>query len=102
MAIDVRKVYPHVCGAAPSLMPCTTVSKGLSPRVWGSRAAGAEQMVQLGSIPTCVGQPYIEPGWGDMASVYPHVCGAAVIGLVVVPSNCGLSPRVWGSPGGHH
>ena len=32
-----HEVYPHVCGAALSEQSVMTPSKGLSPRVWGSR-----------------------------------------------------------------
>ena len=49
------------------------------------------------SIPTCVGQP--QPSWrcASLASVYPHVCGAAAAVGTEVVYRYGLSPRVWGS-----
>ena len=57
---------------------------------------------RLGSIPTCVGQPFAltadKFGWW----VYPHVCGATRLEELNLEDNQGLSPRVWGNPAARH
>ena len=96
----VWKVYPHVCGATQSLARSRPRYRGLSPRVWGNRQTGRASSRRVRSIPTCVGQPSTGIGGSRVITVYPHVCGAT---LLVVGSKTGLrglSPRVWGNPGG--
>ena len=53
------RVYPHVCGAASSERILAYAKYGLSPRVWGSHVAFRCRKIGLGSIPTCVGQPWL-------------------------------------------
>ena len=91
------EVYPHVCGAAPVACGIVTISRGLSPRVWGSRELMGYAPVYGRSIPTCVGQPRLSRSLANAARVYPHVCGAADIAAISTRDNVGLSPRVWGS-----
>ena len=70
-------VYPHVCGAAISDTQSHVTSRGLSPRVRGSRAAQVPRNTHWRSIPTCAGQPCCPSGSQPAHGVYPHVCGAA-------------------------
>ena len=90
-------VYPHVCGAAGTLMTPTPQHQGLSPRVWGSPMAISVAKIGVGSIPTCVGQPVCVRHLICFSWVYPHVCGAAYVGICSRDKTEGLSPRVWGS-----
>ena len=91
-------VYPHVCGAAILIQTFILESRGLSPRVWGSRQKFSDSMRIVRSIPTCVGQPLGRSFRRFACTVYPHVCGAALSYAISLASAIGLSPRVWGSP----
>ena len=95
----IRKVYPHVCGAAPRLGHSEKPQRGLSPRVWGSLLSFRSVIFFVRSIPTCVGQPLTMMPGKRRHQVYPHVCGAAVQPTPTKLSKSGLSPRVWGSQG---
>ena len=90
-------VYPHVCGAAANCHCYEQVSKGLSPRVWGSQIRVLFFTQPLRSIPTCVGQPSARSKKSGKKTVYPHVCGAACVSVISRLVSFGLSPRVWGS-----
>ena len=89
--------YPHVCGATSLNGGSLPVTLGLSPRVWGNRRKQQRQVDALRPIPTCVGQPVrlCSVHHGEWA--YPHVCGATVDNRAGLPSQSGLSPRVWGN-----
>ena len=81
--LSLFRVYPHVCGAALSMICCVPCEVGLSPRVWGSLIRLPCSMDRCWSIPTCVGQPQIEWLRDGSIEVYPHVCGAATVSIVV-------------------
>ena len=97
MILRIAWVYPHVCGAAMASLVQQSHSRGLSPRVWGSRTQSFLHIGQRRSIPTCVGQPVSRYGNRAFSSVYPHVCGAAFFCFCTWWPGLGLSPRVWGS-----
>ena len=92
------KVYPHVCGATMGAITGTATVKGLSPRVWGNLLTVSDVRAQVGSIPTCVGQPAHHAPRGLWGPVYPHVCGATGLPPKRNAKGQGLSPRVWGNP----
>ena len=71
------EVYPRVCGAAMGAGISVRASRGLSPRVRGSRICRAFPHLFLRSIPACAGQPYLPRFPASLSPVYPRVCGAA-------------------------
>ena len=54
------RVYPRVCGGATIRSTHCGPSKGLSPRVRGSRSVAGQHARHRGSIPACAGEP---PTW---------------------------------------
>ena len=95
--ITSSSVYPHVCGAAALSRPSHISARGLSPRVRGSRDACATPSICFRSIPTCAGQPIRLTKSRTSKTVYPHVCGAALLFPMPHAMTKGLSPRVRGS-----
>ena len=74
---ETYRVYPHVCGAAVAVVSCHCYASGLSPRVRGSLSIVSPSTNEVGSIPTCAGQPNPMMLNQSATRVYPHVCGAA-------------------------
>ena len=96
----IGRVYPRVCGGASATVGLGHRSRGLSPRVRGSRSLGGRPVQSAGSIPACAGEP---PAWFSCcrtARVYPRVCGGAGSQRHQTTPAAGLSPRVRGSPCG--
>ena len=93
-------VYPHVCGATPGVLSVTSITSGLSPRVWGNHLPEAMGRDKGRSIPTCVGQPSCRQSRPQSLEVYPHVCGATAAQQAFDKAEEGLSPRVWGNQEG--
>ena len=91
------KVYPHVCGAAASVLNTDDPILGLSPRVRGSLTSVAGVFWAIRSIPACAGQPCHSRTVLQGRQVYPRVCGVAEWVNVAVLVGLGLSPRVRGS-----
>ena len=83
-AARMSRVYPHVCGATIVSNDPLNIPGGLSPRVWGNHACGNHRTNNMGSIPTCVGQPAVVAAGGLMRKVYPHVCGATSKKCIVI------------------
>ncbi|CAI8736319.1 protein of unknown function [Methylococcus capsulatus] len=90
-------VYPRVCGGALTSTPHVVWSRGLSPRVRGSRGFGHADKVLKGSIPACAGEPALRLRRGYRRWVYPRVCGGACAFCLHMSDSWGLSPRVRGS-----
>ena len=93
----MSRVYPRVCGGAPSAPPASSAVGGLSPRVRGSPLGAGESQTVLRSIPACAGEP---PNWmcaASISGVYPRVCGGAWSAPGETILDPGLSPRVRGS-----
>ena len=86
-----------MCGAAAQASAQSPVSRGLSPRVRGSRAPCLSGQSHRGSIPACAGQPSQRDTDIKTRRVYPRVCGAACGGGDSRGLEIGLSPRVRGS-----
>ena len=96
--ISLTGVYPRVCGAAKPSQCRLCRAQGLSPRVRGSLLQKEWDEWQKGSIPACAGQPAPDIATCAPCTVYPRVCGAAVLTGPSQLARCGLSPRVRGSP----
>ena len=71
---------------------------GLSPRVRGNLFQAPQFRPSMGSIPACAGEPPIDNRTRDVPPVYPRVCGGTTLTDSLIPSMCGLSPRVRGNP----
>ena len=99
-AVSVSVVYPRVCGGTSRMMMSSADSRGLSPRVRGNRCRHLPSAYRPGSIPACAGEPPIIGPYGGGSAVYPRVCGGTARARHPVRSDCGLSPRVRGNPGG--
>ena len=93
----LRRVYPRVCGGAQAVGPHAPLSKGLSPRVRGSRRITFTRPILAGSIPACAGEPSGGGGASASPGVYPRVCGGACLYSCRGSHIRGLSPRVRGS-----
>ena len=52
-----QRVYPRVCGGARSIRCHRRLVSGLSPRVRGSLVGLSQDVVLVGSIPACAGEP---------------------------------------------
>ena len=74
------------------------VAMGLSPRVRGNLFQAPQFRPSMGSIPACAGEPPIDNRTRDVPPVYPRVCGGTTLTDSLIPSMCGLSPRVRGNP----
>src|SRR5690625_6213788 len=88
-------VYPHVYGATSSSSPKIPLTLGLSPCVWGHLLFLLESFVSSGSIPMCMGPPYIYLNTAIRPGVYPHVYGATAADPHPKHKAQGLSPSLW-------
>ena len=96
------RVYPRVCGGAGGVHDAMAMFEGLSPRVRGSLAVNGTEVVAIGSIPACAGEPPWFRSRRCFPRVYPRVCGGASYFRNDAISSEGLSPRVRGSLRPHH
>ena len=91
------RVDPRVCGGAASVTSSASNSTGRSPRVRGSPIAPDAIRRDLGSIPACAGEPYLEIRYSLADEVDPRVCGGARPRNWPTRGRGGRSPRVRGS-----
>ena len=90
-------VYPRVCGGTEQPVRANWAARGLSPRVRGNRGVRYNQIVSVGSIPACAGEPETPVrDCGDLA-VYPRVCGGTGRRRRRRQCQQGLYPRVRGN-----
>ena len=99
---DTGRVYPRVCGGTPCLSPHSSKTNGLSPRVRGNHVSLHGQLLSVGSIPACAGEPVGAPLDYSGAPVYPRVCGGTGARSIRLFAPAGLSPRVRGNPSSCH
>ncbi len=98
-SVSVIPVHPRACGGAGSVSHSTMSAYGPSPRLRGSRRAGAVAPRPQGSIPAPAGEPELSAVNHARQKVHPRACGGAEC---TCPSNCshiGPSPRLRGSRG---
>ena len=88
MRTSGHRVYPHVCGGTGEPAVSRHANSGLSPRVRGNRGAGAQGFDDVGSIPTCAGEPLTSSARSRAGRVYPHVCGGT-------PSRIKIKWHIW-------
>ena len=70
---------------------------GLSPRVRGNLVSPLPQLLFVGSIPACAGEPIVLAVFQAEATVYPRVCGGTASTTMTAVPIAGLSPRVRGN-----
>ena len=95
--VNVKQVYPRVCGGTYPVMPAVPVPVGLSPRVQGNLVQGVGHSDNQRSIPACAGEPPHRQQQRHGAEVYPRVCGGTRRSIPDRIGAQGLSPRVRGN-----
>ena len=73
------RVYPRVCGGAPTSAASRRDVCGLSPRMRGSPVPVIPDIHQRGSIPAYAGEPHSASHLTHSRRVYPRVCGGAYL-----------------------
>src|SRR5690625_2910943 len=91
-------VYLHVYGATVIRKLTSYLLLVLSPCVWGHLTSFLSDIIDLGSIPMCMGPPLAPYDRRGLWRVYPHVYGATNASFSSTFRPEGLSPCVWG----HH
>ena len=89
-------VYPRVCGGSAVSIASAKSIMGLSPRVRGKPGNSVHCLLWSRSIPACAGEAAERKGVGQLAWVYPRVCGGSLPVCSSVLAFSGLSPRVRG------
>ncbi len=91
-------VHPHVRGTHGPLRPQSTRLDGPSPRAWDSPGGNAAKVIELRSIPTCVGLTATSRRIRWQSAVHPHVRGTHSSTALSDMPESGPSPRAWDSP----
>ena len=93
----VRSVHPHACGEHSLGSRTSTVCRGSSPRMWGTRlllvlCGGGSRFIPMhvGNTGPCVTPTRINP-------VHPHACGEHAPLRYMSCIRPGSSPRMWGT-----
>ena len=95
--VQLRVVYPRVCGGTVPDMPPVQQGEGLSPRVRGNQTARGLASRPERSIPACAGEPPSAACPSRSRRVYPRVCGGTARHRKTLLMWGGLSPRVRGN-----
>ena len=96
---SLARVYPRVGGGNRLDYRSRHLSGGLSPRGRGKRFTATNDCIPGGSIPAWAGETEPYPQLAGHKRVYPRVGGGNAVGLFVLPTIAGLSPRGRGKPG---
>ena len=86
-----------MCGGTGWNACAVNLERGLSPRVRGNPFQPSTRRLERGSIPACAGEPRPVLPMASIHRVYPRVCGGTAVGLLLLCSRRGLSPRVRGN-----
>jgi len=89
-------VHPHACGEYYDDMDEIYGLYGPSPRVWGIQTSEPVNISAIRSIPTRVGNTLTDDNGNALDAVHPHACGEYPVVQLIVQSDSGPSPRVWG------
>ena len=89
--------YPRACGGADFIMLPTRISRGLSPRMRGSRDLLPNRPLRAGPIPAHAGEPAGPRSGATPFRAYPRACGGATSLSFASCRLSGLSPRMRGS-----
>ena len=85
-----------MCGEYFRICTARIEYNGSSPRVWGILSGPAVCVFSCRFIPTCVGNTFLRLASDAFESVHPHVCGEYAQLFVMMVTEGGSSPRVWG------
>ena len=94
---EVSADHPHARGDHAGTPSATGSSTGPSPRAWGSRRKAARDCRLPRTIPTRVGITSIAIVPPGNISDHPHARGDHYMLMMAAHSECGPSPRAWGS-----
>src|SRR5690625_7199855 len=89
------RVYPHVYGATCKFQKSKPYMEGLSPCVWGHQSHAVEELVYSGSIPMCMGPPFVTVTDQTIIGVYMDVYADTLDIWHVSKDIEGVSARVY-------
>jgi len=90
-------VHPHARGEHPEAMQKTLSESGSSPRAWGTRVRRSAARLTRWFIPTRVGNTSRQRDPVRIFSVHPHARGEHRTLMCRRCTQCGSSPRAWGT-----
>ncbi len=89
-------VHPHACGENAGVAVVSGLCVGSPPRVWGKPDETLVALDVLRFTPTRVGKTRARVGPRLQSPVHPHACGENSRNALMLASNDGSPPRVWG------
>ena len=95
--LNLRPVYPRLCGGTTMASSPSMYPPGLSPPVRGNHTYTLRDGENLGSIPACAGEPKPPALHRRPPEVYPRLCGGTVTDAPQTKQSPGLSPPVRGN-----
>ncbi|CAB1083939.1 CRISPR associated protein of unknown function [Olavius algarvensis Delta 1 endosymbiont] len=90
-------VHPHACGEHSFAIFLSLGDYGSSPRLWGTREQYKRMVLINRFIPTPVGNTLSAVFCLTRKAVHPHACGEHSRKRSYLNSDCGSSPRLWGT-----
>ena len=96
--VQIKGVYPRVCGGTRGRAKGSDSGVGLSPRVRGNPSSQFLKKLWIGSIPACAGEPYHRHPATSQERVYPRVCGGTSTMHTLVALAHGSIPACAGEP----
>ncbi len=90
--------HPRVCGGHRIMALGLDLSRGSSPRVWGTRSVIRASARSVRIIPACAGDTSVRSDGARPHPDHPHVCGGHFMPAMTSSRICGSSPRVRGTP----
>ena len=96
MQAAARPVHPHMRGVYEGFKLDDTPHYGSSPRAWGLRRDGGDQVRFGRSIPTYVGFTVLASWYCCRYSVHPHIRGVYPHEASEMDFASGPSPHTWG------
>ena len=94
--------HPRVCGEHNGVEDLKKALWGSSPRVRGTPRPDPPESARPGIIPACAGNTSSARRSQDTCWDHPRVCGEHRQAFSPCPLSEGSSPRVRGTPTGHH
>ena len=92
-----RPVHPHACGEHVAFDAAIALSRGSSPRQWGTPVKWRVENLADRFIPTPVGNTTARRPVRPASAVHPHACGEHLRRADRALVEAGSSPRLWGT-----
>ena len=89
--------HPHACGEHTTRSVSKSICGGSSPRMWGTRRNGIQNVERVRIIPTHVGNTIRRQTQHLLQTDHPHACGEHYNHLHFLVNLFGSSPRMWGT-----